>query len=39
MGYPVYILDDDTILFTKEDLDHIEFWEQQVAAKLATNYC
>lgn len=36
MGYPVYILDDDTILFTKEDLDHTEFWEQEVAPKLAT---
>lgn len=38
MGYPVYILDDDTILFTNQDLDHTEFWEQEVAPKIADKF-
>ena len=31
MSFPVYILDDETILFTKEDKNHVEFWEATVA--------
>lgn len=30
-GFPVYILDDDTIIFLKEDIGHVEFWEQHVS--------
>lgn len=25
-GFPVYILDDDTILYIKEDLNHVDYW-------------
>ena len=35
MSYPIYILDDDTVLFTKEDINHVEFWQKTVAPLLA----
>ena len=35
MSFPVYILDDETILFTKEDKNHVEFWEATVAKEIA----
>jgi hypothetical protein len=35
MSYPVYILDDNTIVYTKDDMDHIDFWEQEVVPKLS----
>lgn len=30
-GFPVYLLDDDTILYLREDLTHIEFWDRVVS--------
>ena len=37
-SYPLYILDDDTIVFTKEDLNHVDFWNDQVAKKVSELY-
>lgn len=31
-GFPVYMLDDDTILYLCEDLTHIEFWDRVVSS-------
>ena len=28
--FPVYILDDDTILFPAKNMDHVKFWEKEV---------
>lgn len=30
-GFPVYLLDDGSVLFAREDLGHTEFWEREVA--------
>ena len=38
ISYPLYILDDDTIVFTKEDLNHVDFWNDQVAKKVSELY-
>jgi len=38
ISYPIYILDDDTIVFTKEDLNHVDFWNQKVAKKVSELY-
>ena len=38
ISYPIYILDDDTIVFTKEDLNHVDFWNQKVAKKVSEMY-
>lgn len=35
MSFPIYILDDDTIIFTKKDLNHVEFWEDEVCEILS----
>lgn len=37
-SYPLYILDDDTIIFTKEDLNHVDFWSDQVAKNVSEMY-
>ena len=37
-SYPLYILDDDTIVFTKEDVNHVDFWNEQVAKKVSEMY-
>ena len=37
-SYPIYILDDDSIIFTKEDLNHVDFWNDQVANKVSEMY-
>jgi len=28
--FPVYILDDDTVLFPDKNMNHVEFWETEV---------
>jgi hypothetical protein len=38
ISYPIYILDDDTIVFTKEDLNHVDFWNEQVAKRVSELY-
>lgn len=30
-GFPVYLLDDGSVLFAREGLGHTEFWEREVA--------
>ena len=30
-GFPVYLLDDGSVFFAREDLGHTEFWEREVA--------
>jgi hypothetical protein len=37
-SYPIYILDDDSIVFTKEDLNHVDFWNQKVAKNVSELY-
>ncbi len=37
-SYPLYILDDDSIVFTKEDLNHVDFWNQKVAKNVSEMY-
>jgi hypothetical protein len=38
MSYPIYILDDDSILFIKKDLNHVDFWNSHVAKIVAKLY-
>jgi hypothetical protein len=40
MSYPIYILDDDTIVFPsgKIDIDHSAFWETTVAEIVARHH-
>lgn len=38
MSIPIYLLDDGSIVFTEEDLNHVEFWEQTVAAIVAKKH-
>ena len=37
-SYPIYILDDDSIVFTKKDINHVDFWNEQVAKKVSEMY-
>jgi hypothetical protein len=37
-GFPIYILDDESILFIKKDLSHSKFWQMQVAAVVAKKF-
>ena len=37
-SYPIYILDDDSIVFTKKDINHVVFWNEQVAKKVSEMY-
>lgn len=37
-GFPVYILDDDSILFIKKDMSHSKFWEKIVSKVVAEKY-
>jgi hypothetical protein len=34
-GFPLYILDDDTLVVVVSDMSHCEFWESTVAAIVA----
>jgi len=35
-GFPIYILDDDTLVIVVADMSHCEFWESTVAAIVAS---
>jgi len=37
-GFPIYILDDESIFFLKEDISHCEFWEKFIAKIVAKKY-
>ena len=37
-GLPIYILDDETICLTKKNIDHTEFWQQEVASIVSFRY-
>ena len=37
-GYPVYILDDDEVVFTQTDCGHVEYWEDHVSAVVASKF-
>jgi hypothetical protein len=37
-GFPIYILDDDSIFFVKRDMSHSKFWEKIVAKIVAKKY-
>lgn len=37
-GFPIYILDDDTILYTKKDLNHVDYWDKIVSKTVAEKY-
>lgn len=37
-GFPVYLLDDGHVLFAREDLGHVEFWERSVAAEVSRRF-
>lgn len=37
-GFPIYILDDDTILFEKAELDHYDYWCDTVCPIVAKKY-
>lgn len=37
-GFPIYILDDDSIFFIKKDMSHVEFWEETVSKIVAKKY-
>jgi len=37
-GFPIYVLDDESVFFIKEDLDHPSYWESFVAKEFAKKY-
>ena len=37
-GFPLYILDDDTLVIIVADVSHSEFWESTVAAIVAKEH-
>lgn len=37
-GFPVYILDDESILFVKKDISHSKYWQNQVAPFVAKKF-
>lgn len=37
-GFPIYILDDDTVLYSKEDTDHPLYWEDVVSKIVSEKY-
>lgn len=37
-GFPVYILDDDSIFYTTKDCGHVEYWEDFVSLKVSSKY-
>lgn len=38
MSFPIYILDDDSVFFGEEDMDHVLFWENTVAKEVSAKY-
>lgn len=37
-GFPIYILDDDSIVYTMEDKNHCDYWEDTVSKIVADKY-
>lgn len=37
-GFPIYILDDDTILYIEEDKNHVDYWYETVAKIVADKH-
>lgn len=37
-GFPIYILDDNSILYLKKGWSHTKFWKQVVCEKVAKKY-
>lgn len=37
-GFPVYILDDDTIVYTERGIDHSKYWTQTVSKIVAEKH-
>ena len=37
-GFPIYILDDDTILYIEEDLNHVDYWHDIVSKIVADKH-
>ena len=37
-GFPIYILDDDSVFFLKKDIGHVKFWEKVVSKILEKKY-
>jgi hypothetical protein len=37
-GFPIYILDDDTVLYTKEDANHVDYWYDVVSKIVADKH-
>jgi hypothetical protein len=37
-GFPIYILDDDSIVYTIEDISHCDYWEKTVSRIVAEKY-
>lgn len=37
-GFPVYVLDDDTIVFSKKNINHDIFWRKRVSKIVAKKY-
>lgn len=37
-GFPIYILDDDSIFFLKKDIGHTKYWQKQVASIVAKKF-
>lgn len=37
-GFPVYILDDDTILYEIQDINHVDYWKNVVSIIFSKKY-
>lgn len=37
-SFPLYILDDDTILYVKEDINHVDYWYNTVSKIVSDKY-
>lgn len=38
ISFPIYILDDETILHTKEDVNHVDYWHDTVSKTVAEKH-
>ena len=37
-GFPIYILDDDTVLYVKDDVNHVDYWYDTVSKIVADKH-
>lgn len=37
-GFPLYILDDDSVLYTISDLNHVDYWYETISKIVAGKY-